>query len=72
MARRLIEKLADLMWDKIAQQTDAELLEIISECKEFTIINCGWQVYRLKDLVAAMAENILQLRWDAAKSDSNS
>lgn len=60
--RRTTEKLADLIWDKIDQQTDDGILEIISECEKLTTTNCGWVAYGLKDLVLAISKNILQLR----------
>lgn len=67
MARRFTEKLADLVWDRVDQQTDDGILEIISECEKLTTTNCGWVAYTLRDLVVAISRNILQLRQDATE-----
>lgn len=59
---RFTQQLADLICAKLNQQTDYHLLEIIGECEFRTTTNCGWIAYGLKDIVSAVAQNMLRLR----------
>lgn len=56
---RFTEQLGGLLWDKLDQQTDARLREIIAECESLTATNCGWVAYGLRDIVARVAKDRL-------------
>ena len=62
MSKEITEQIADYVWDRLDQQTDDRLSEIIAECALYTSGSCDWVTFKLKDIVTEVADSLLRIR----------
>jgi len=60
--KKIMDKVADAMYDHIRALSDFDLRDLISGCGKVSTTNCGWWVYRMAPMMRHMAQDELGMR----------
>jgi uncharacterized protein YpuA (DUF1002 family) len=62
LKRELSRKIVQYIRDEMNKLTNAELNQVISECRDLNETNCDWLEYEIKDALIENAEQYLKSR----------